>query len=68
MSTAYISGVYYNFPNAYIVFDKFHVKQLLNEAFYKVWQLERRENEKLKGHKNKFLKDYRKLTEDKKEQ
>ena len=68
MSPAYISGVYDNFPNANIVFDRFHVKKILNEAFYKVWQLERRENEMLKGHKYTFLKDYRKLTGDKKAQ
>lgn len=68
MSPAYISGVYDNFPNANIVFDKFHVKKMLNESFYKVWQLERRENEMLKGHKYIFLKDYRKLKADKKSQ
>jgi transposase len=50
--------------NANIVFDKFHV----NESFYKVWQLERRENKMLKGHKYTFLKDYRNLTNDKKSQ
>ena len=49
MTPAYISGVYYNFPNANIVYDKFHVIKLLNEAFYKVWLLERREYELLKG-------------------
>ena len=59
MSPAYVSGVYDNFPNANIVFDKFHVKKILNESFYKVWQLERRENAMLKGHKYTFLKDYR---------
>jgi len=29
MSPAYISGVYDNFPNANIVFDRFHVKKIL---------------------------------------
>ena len=41
---------------------------ILHEAFYKVWQLERRENKMLKGHKYTFSKDYRNLTADKKAQ
>ena len=68
MTPAYKTGVYYNFPNANIVFDKFHVKKYLNEAFNKVWHLERRENEMLICHKYTFLIDYSNLTEYKKAQ
>lgn len=67
MSPAFISGVFDNFSGAAITFDKFHVKKLLNEAFDKVWQLERKENKLLKGQKYTFLKSYEKLSGKKKE-
>ena len=62
MSPAFISGVVEHFPKAAITFDRFHLKKLLNEAFDKVRQLERKENELLKGHKYTFLKSYEKLS------
>jgi transposase len=62
MSPAFIAGVFENFPNAEITFDRFHIKKLLNEAFDKVRQLERKGNDLLKGHKYTFLKAYEKLS------
>lgn len=67
MSPAFISGVFDNFSGAAITFDRFHVKKLLNEAFDKVWQLERKGNKLLKGHKYTFLRSYEKLSGKKKE-
>jgi len=65
MSPAFISGVIENFPDADITFDRFHLKKLLNEAFDKVRQLERKGNDLLKGHKYTFLKAYEKLSVEK---
>ncbi|MBW6481250.1 MAG: ISL3 family transposase [Bacteroidales bacterium] len=62
MSPAFISGVFDNFPDTEITFDRFHIKKLLNEAFDKVRQLERKGNDLLKGHKYTFLKAYEKLS------
>jgi len=66
MSPAFIGGVLEEFPDSKITFDRFHIKKLLNEAFDKVRQHERRGNDLLKGHKYTFLKSYEKLTEKKK--
>lgn len=68
MSPAFIGGVLDNFPNAKITFDRFHVKKLLNEAFDKFRQQERKGNELLKGHKYTFLKTYEKLTRKKQQE
>jgi transposase len=62
MSPAFISGVFDNFPDTEITFDRFHIKKLLNEAFDKVRHLERKGNDLLKGHKYTFLKAYEKLS------
>ncbi len=62
MSPAFISGILENFPGTEITFDRFHIKKLLNEAFDKVRQLERKGNDLLKGHKYTFLKAYEKLS------
>jgi transposase len=63
MSPAFIAGTIKNFPNASIVFDRFHLKKMLNEALDKVRQGERREHEQLKGQKYLFLKKQKDLTE-----
>ena len=56
MSPAFISGVGKYFPNANIVFDRFHIKKLLNEALDKLRKSERREHQELKNLKWVFLK------------
>lgn len=62
MSPAYISGVTENFPNAKIVFDKFHIIALLGKAMDELRKGERKEIEMLKGHKYTFLYRYENLT------
>lgn len=62
MSPAFIQGVHENFPNSEIVFDRFHIKKMLNEAFDEVRKKERKTNELLKNHKYTFLKNYQKLS------
>lgn len=63
MSPAFISGIFYNFKNASITFDKFHVVKFINEAMDKVRKLERKEFAMLKGYKYTFLKNDRNLSE-----
>ena len=62
MSPAYISGIRNNFPDSSIVFDRFHIVKLLNEAMDKVRKAERREHQALKGHKYTFLKKNKNLS------
>ncbi|MDZ7301091.1 MAG: ISL3 family transposase [candidate division KSB1 bacterium] len=62
MSPAFIAGVTHNFANAQIVFDRFHIVKLLNEAMDEVRKAERREHQALKGHKYTFLKNADKLS------
>jgi transposase len=66
MSPAFIAGVTNNFPKASIVFDRFHLKKMLNEALDKVRQGERREHDQLKGQKYLFLKKQKDLSENQK--
>jgi len=63
MSPAFIAGVSNNFPKAEITFDRFHIVKLLNEAMDKVRKDERREHERIKGHKYTFLKSNKHLSE-----
>ncbi len=63
MSPAFISGVIKHFPEASIVFDRFHITKLLNEAMDLVRKAERRHHDALKGHKYTFLKKNKNLTE-----
>jgi len=67
MSPAFIGGALEHLPNAKIVFDKFHLVQMLNKAMDTVRKAERKECEMLKGHKYTFLHAYRNLNKDKKE-
>lgn len=62
MSPAFIAGVTHNFANAHIVFDRFHIVKLLNEAMDEVRKAERQEHQALKGHKYTFLKNAEKLS------
>mgnify|MGYP000497098226 CR=1 FL=1 len=57
LSPAFISGITEHFPDAEITFDRFHVVKLLNEAMDTVRKQERKEHDKLKGHKYTFLKN-----------
>jgi len=63
MSPAYISGIMKHFGDSAIVFDRFHITKLLNEAMDKVRKQERRLHNALKGHKYTFLKHNKNLTE-----
>ncbi len=62
MSPAFIAGIMKNFPDSSIVFDRFHIVKLLNEAMDTVRKAERREHHALKGHKYTFLKKNKNLT------
>lgn len=68
MSPAFIGGAAEHFPNAKIVFDKFHLMQMLNKAMDTVRKAERKECEMIKGHRYTFLHAYRNLGKDKKEE
>lgn len=65
MSPAFIQGIKENFADSQIVFDRFHIKKMLNEAFDQVRRKERKTNELLKNHKYTFLKNYENLSEKK---
>jgi len=62
MSTGYISGAVNHFPDAKIVFDRFHIKKMLNQAVDEVRKSERRLHNALKGHKYTFLKNEKNLS------
>lgn len=63
MSPAFIAGIIKNFPDSSIVFDRFHIIKLLNEAMDEVRKAERRQHNALKGHKYTFLKKDKNLSE-----
>jgi len=62
MSPAFIRGVEDNFPNAEIVFDRFHVTKIINEALDTVRKNEIKSNPILIGSKYIFLKNPQNLT------
>ena len=66
MSPAFIAGVMNNFPEASIVFDRFHLKKMLNDALDKVRLAERKVHKQLIGQKYLFLKNQKSLTEEQK--
>ena len=68
MSPSFIAGVGDNFPNAKIVFDKFHIFAMLNKAMDELRKGERIEFDLLKGHKYTVLYKYEKLTEKKQQE
>lgn len=61
LSPAFISGVGKEFPQANIVFDRFHVKALLNKAMDDVRKQEVKKHAILKGQKYIFLKSEKNL-------
>lgn len=56
LSPAFISGVCKEFPKAEIVFDRFHVKALLNKAMDELRKKEVKKHDMLKGQKYLYLK------------
>lgn len=56
LSPSFISGVTKEFENAQIIFDRYHVKALLNKAMDEVRKKELQMHFILKGHKYLFLK------------
>jgi transposase len=56
LSPSFISGVEKEFPQAHIVFDRFHVKALLNKAMDDLRKQEVKKHAMLKGQKYLFLK------------
>lgn len=62
MSPAFIKGVTDNLPNADVVFDRFHVTKVVNEAVDKVRKAEIVNNPILKNTKYQFLKNQDNLT------
>jgi transposase len=63
MSPAFILGVEENLPNADIVFDRFHVTKVINDAVDKVRKAEVTKNPILKNSKYIFLKNRDNLSE-----
>lgn len=63
MSPAFIKGVEDNLPNAAIVFDRFHVTKVINEAVDKVRKAEVAQNPILKNTKYIFLKNNENLSQ-----
>ena len=62
MSPAFIKGVEENLPKADIVFDRFHVTKVINEAVDKVRRSEVADNPILKNSRYVFLKNRENLT------
>jgi transposase len=67
MSPALIAGIRNNFPDSTIVYDRFHLKKLLNESMDDLRRLERKEHELLKGQRYTFLRKQKDLTDDQKQ-
>lgn len=68
LSPSFISGVMNEFKKAAIIFDRFHVKQLLNKAMDTLRKIEYRTHYELKGHKYLFLKANKNLSKEQKRQ
>jgi transposase len=62
MSIPFISGLTKYFPDTAIVFDRFHLKKMINKAMDDLRKTERRHHEQLKGSKYVFLKNQKNLT------
>lgn len=67
MSPAFIKGVTDYLPEAYIVFDHFHIMKIINEAVDKVRREEAKTNPLLKSHRYLFLKNRKNHTVKQKE-
>jgi transposase len=68
MSPSFIAGAIDEFPKSAIVFDRFHIVKLLNEAMDDVRKKERIQHQLLKNHRYTFLKNERNLSSKQKEQ
>ena len=68
MSPSFIAGAMDEFPESTIVFDRFHIVKLLNEAMNEVRKKERTQHQILKNHRYTFLKNTKNLTAKQKEQ
>lgn len=66
MSRSFISGALTHFPQAGIIFDKFHIFKALNEAVDMVRREEHKENNLLKGHRFTLLYSKKNLSPKKK--
>lgn len=62
LSPSFISGVNKEFTEADIIFDRYHVKALLNKAMDDVRKSEYKLHVELKGHKYHFLKSEKNLS------
>lgn len=67
MSPAFIKGVSENLPNAEIVFDKFHIIKIINEAVDEVRREEVKTNPLLKESRYVFLKNKTNFTQKQKQ-
>jgi len=67
MSPAFIKGMQDHFPNAQIIFDKFHIMKIINKAVDGVRREEYKEQEILRDTKYIWLKNRNNLTKDQKE-
>ena len=62
MSKAFIAGVTKHFPNAHLVFDRFHIMKLMGEAIDEVRRAEVKSNDTLKKTRYLWLKNPSKLS------
>jgi transposase len=65
MSAAFIAGATQSFPNANIVFDKFHVVMKVNDGLDKVRRIEKEEAELIKGMRYSLLRNPENLSDKK---
>lgn len=65
MSPAFIAGYFEHFSHADLVFDKFHIVKMLNEALDDTRKAEQNEKKLLKGHRFTLLKRKSNLSEKK---
>lgn len=63
MSPSFISGIVTYFPQAKIVFDKFHLMKKVTEAIDETRRKERQESDLLKGHRYTLLKNRRSFSD-----
>lgn len=62
MSPAFISGITNQFPNASIIYDRFHVMKMMNDAIDQVRREEQRQNAELKKTRYIWLKNPKDLS------
>jgi transposase len=63
MSPAFIRGIIEEFPHSSIIFDKFHVMKLVNDAVDEVRRIEQQKNRVLKNTRYIWLKNPTSLTQ-----